>query len=179
MIRFLRNILPPKPGKVEHMMEFLISYYALHGAHAVYDTGITFTWERAEGGYRIYGETLLLEIDGEDAAAAAEKLRHAILRAKQTPTEATDPVRRYSLQRRAADRVILEFFGTEHLAEPFWSIEHCDYREGKHLFFSVSDAIPQGQSLEETLQSIEQKARQLHPNTRVERGREKVILIYF
>lgn len=167
-----------KPAEIGGIMEFLHAYSSLRAKHDLYDTGVLISWRRTEMGYEIGAETTIFKIDGEDASDAVDVLRMMISRARQDAEqkarlETTDAMQIYSARSKAADNVILDYFGTEHLQGSFWDIDDCEYVDGRYLRFndntcSVYEHFNQG--LRVTLAAIEKRIRELYPRAQFEKN---------
>lgn len=162
------------PAEVPGVMHFLRGFHSLCNRHRIISTDVLISWKAVDGGYMISAYTKIFKIDGQDASAAVDILRMVIAQAKRNVeicNKEANPAELYRLKEKAADKVILDFFGTDMLEGSFWDIDDCEYIDGKHLEFEAIGMVYDSfnQSYGKTLDYICSKVAEAYPNAHISR----------
>lgn len=132
------------PAEIPGIYSFLDAYSSLCNKHNIDSTGVLITCKRIEDGWKIRASTKIFKIDGQDASYSADILRMCITDAKnavESSKKNVNPVELYNLKTEAANKVILDYFGVDHLTGCFWDIADCDYIDGKYLEFEANGIV--------------------------------------
>lgn len=172
------------PAEVPGVMNFLHGFHSLCNSHKIVSSGVLISWKTVDGGCEIRAYTKIFKIDDQDASDSVDILRMSISQAKyniETSNKGTNPVDLYQLKQKAADKVILDFFGTNLLEGSFWDIDDCEYIDGKYLEFEAIGMVFDSfnQSRGKTLDSICSKVAEKYPNARISRQANNTITISF
>lgn len=172
------------PAEVPGIMNFLHGFHSLCNSHKIVSSDVLISWKTVDGGSEIRAYTKIFKIDGQDASDSVDILRKSISQAKssiETSNKEVNPVDLYQLKRKAADKEILDFFGTDLLEGIFWDIDDCEYIDGKYLEFEAIGMVYDSfnQSRGKTLDSICSKAAEKYPNAHISRQANNTIAISF
>lgn len=172
------------PAEVPGIMAFLHGFYSLCNRHQVVSTDVLISWKQVDGNSEIKAYTKIFKIDGQYASDCVNNLRTSISQAKsniESSNKGVNSVDLYQLKRSVADKMILDFFGTDLLQGSFWDIDDCAYVEGKYLEFKAQGIVYAAfnQSQEKTLDSICTKTVETYPNAHICRQANDTIIISF
>ena len=172
------------PAEVPGVMNFLHGFHSLCNSHKIVSSDVLISWKTIDGGCEIRAYTKIFKIDDQDASDRVDILRMSISQAKcniETSNKGTNPVDLYQLKQKAADKVILDFFGTDLLEGSFWDIDDCEYIDGQYLEFEAMGMVFDSfnQSRGKTLDSICSKVAEKYPNACISRQANNTITISF
>lgn len=172
------------PAEVPGIMDFLDAFYSLCGNHKIESSNVLISWTNNSDGSNIKIYTKIFKIDDMDASESVDGLRRRISQAKseiEINHKGMEPIALYKEKEKAAQELILNYFGANRLQGVFWDIEDCEYADGKYLEFEAEGAVYKAlnQSREKTVNYICAEAARKYPNFHVSMEKNGIIAVSF